>query len=182
MEHAWHIPSVAFYMQGTWNHACTYKMPWNMRGIRIMSATYSAQVGRGVISTCMCVTKFSNSNNLTTDVDLSEIVLLEPHLDSLLMPCFGQCLQKYSVYHSLFKMCVFIFSTGPSKVAAKSQWTSITQAMHSIIDNVMFYIANCFSVCTYMDVFISASISATKSGATISFNFWHIQYTNWDKH
>ena len=89
-----------------------------MRGIRIMSATYSTQVGRGVIAMCVL---FSNSNNLTADVDLGEIILLEPHLNSLLMPCFSHCLQKYSVYYSLFTMCVFIFSTGPSKVAAKSQ-------------------------------------------------------------
>ena len=88
-----------------------------MRGIRIMSATYNTQVGRGVIATCVL---WSNSNNLTTDVDLGEIIL-EPHLDSLLMPYFSHCLQKYSVYHSLFTMCVFIFSTGPAKVAAKSQ-------------------------------------------------------------
>ena len=33
-------------------------MPWNMRGIRIMSATtYSTQVGRGVIAMCVL---FSN--------------------------------------------------------------------------------------------------------------------------
>ena len=97
MEHAWYIPSVAFHMRGTWNHACPCKMPWNMHGIRIMSVTYSTQVGHGVIAACVL---FSNSN------DLGEIILLEPHLDSLLMPCFSHCLQKYSVYHSLFTMCV----------------------------------------------------------------------------
>ena len=117
MEHTWHIPSVEFHKQETWNHVCTCKMPWNMRGICIMSVTYSTQVGRGVIDTYVL---FSNSNNLTADVDLVEIILLEPHLDSLLMPCFSHCLQKYSAYHSLFTMCIFIFSIGPSKVRQPS--------------------------------------------------------------
>ena len=114
------------------------------------------------------VTAIANSNHLTADVDLGEIILLEPHIDSLLMPCFSHCLQKYSVYHSLFTMCVFIFTTGPGG----SQVTvNINHPSHSIIDNVMLYIASYFNVCTYMDVFISASISATKSVATISFDF-----------
>ena len=93
-----------------------------MRGIRIMSATYGTQVGHGVITMCVL---FSNSVIAIILpqmlIYIGEIILLEPHLDSLLMPYFSHCLQKYSVYHSLFTMCVFIFSTGPSKVAAKSQ-------------------------------------------------------------
>ena len=51
-------------------------------------------------------------------LNLGKTILLEPNLDSLLMPSFSHCLQKYLVYHSLFTMRVFIFSTGPSKVAA----------------------------------------------------------------
>ena len=58
MEHAWHIPSVAFHTRGTWNHAYTSKMPWNMCGMRIMSATYSTQVERGVMAMCVL---FNNS-------------------------------------------------------------------------------------------------------------------------
>ena len=178
MEHAWHIPSLAFHTRGTRNHACTSKMPWNMRGIRIMSATYSTQVERGVIATCVL---FSNSIIAIiwphADVDLGEIILHEPHLDSLLMLCFSHCLQKYSVYHSLFTMCVFIFSIGPSGKGGSQVTVNINHPSHSIIDNVMLYIASHFNVCTYMDVFISALISATKSGAT-SFDFWHTQYKN----
>ena len=58
-------------------------MPWNMRGIHIMSATYSTQVEHGVIATCVL---FSNSIIAIilphADVDLGEIILHEPHLDS----------------------------------------------------------------------------------------------------
>ena len=39
-------------------HDRASKMPWNMRGIHIMSATYSTQVEYGVIATCVL---FSNS-------------------------------------------------------------------------------------------------------------------------
>ena len=124
---------------------------------------------------CQVYVLFSNSliasNNLTADVDLGEIILLEPHLDSLLMPCFSHCLQKYSVYHSLLTMCVFIFSTGPRLKGGSQVTVNINHPNHSIIDNVMLYIASYFNVCTYMDVFISASISETKSGVTISFDF-----------
>ena len=71
---------------------------------------------------------------------LGEIILHEPHLDSLLMPCFSHCLQKYSVYHSLFTMCVFIFSTGPSGKGGRQVTVNINHPSHSIIDNVMLAI------------------------------------------
>ena len=41
-------------------------------------------------------------------LNLGKTILLEPNLDSLLMPSFSHCLQKYSVYHSL--RCVFLYS------------------------------------------------------------------------
>ena len=85
-------------------------------------------------------------------IKLGETMLHEPHLDSLLMPCFSHCLQKYSVYHSLFTMCVFIFSTGPSGKGGSQVTVNINHPSHSIIDNVMLYIASHFNVCTYMDV------------------------------
>ena len=49
---------MAFHPRGTWNHAYTSKMPWNMHGMRIMCARYSTQVERGVIAMCVL---FSNS-------------------------------------------------------------------------------------------------------------------------
>ena len=111
----------------------TSKMPWNMRGMRIMSATYSTQVERGVIATCVL---FSNSI-IAIIYRRCEIILHEPHLDSLLMPCFCHCLQKYSVYHSLYTMCVFIFSIGPSGKGGSQVTVNINHPSHSIIDNVM---------------------------------------------
>ena len=111
-------------------------------------------------------------NNFTAYVALGKTILLEPNLDSLLMPCFSHCLQKYSVYHSLriYDVCFYIlyrsFKGGSQQLSQVT--VNINHPSHSIIVNVMFYIAGYFNVCTYMDVFISVSISATKSGA-ISF-------------
>ena len=69
----------------------------------------------------------------------------------------------YTLYRS--------FKGGRQQPSQSQVTVNISHPSHSIIDNVMFYIASYFNICTYMDFFISASISATKSGATIRFDF-----------
>ena len=84
---------------------------------------HSTQVGRGISYTCVLI----NSNNLTAltaYVHLFETILLEPHLDSLLVPCFSHCLQKYLVYHSLIIYDVCFYTLYGSFKDMKGQVTA----------------------------------------------------------
>ena len=115
-------------------------------------------------------------NNLTHMLlNLGKTILLEPNLDSLLMPSFSHCMIVYRNIQSTiaYDACFYIlyrsFKGGSQQLSQVT--VNINHPSHSIIVNVMFYIARYFNVCTYMDVFISASISTTKSGAI---SFWRL--------